>query len=117
MVVADEGRRGGRARVETDRDLLRGGAGAAPLLLQQLPEPVAVDREPGLRGELFGELQREPEGVGELEGVFAGDAVVLGPASSRPRTSTNPWRSVAANRSSSDPDTCRMNASFSRSSG
>ena len=79
VVVADEGRRRGRARVEADRHLLRGGAGAAPLLLEQLREPVAVDGQPRLRGELLGELQGEPEGVGELEGVLAGDPALLGP--------------------------------------
>ena len=106
-----------RRTSDPDRYLLRGRTGARSLLLQELREPIDIDREPGLGRELLGQREREPERVGELERVVARqDLALLVPRHGLSK-SWSPWRSVAANRSSSDVATCRTNASFSRSSG
>jgi hypothetical protein len=79
VVVPDE-RRWWRARVPTDRHLLRGVPGAGPLLFEQLGEPVRVHGEPRLGGELLRELQGEPEGVRELERVVPSHTTLFGPS-------------------------------------
>ena len=116
LVVADE--LGGRdgARFETDLDLLACRTRSVALFLEQLGEPVGVDRESGL-GRPFLDLFARIPNVSDSANASSPE---IREPSARPLASsksTSPLPRVAENRSSSESATWRTNASFSRSSG
>ena len=103
--------RGGRAREARDALVVdavaapRGRAGALALLLHVPLEALEVDAEPGLAGELGGQLDREAVGVVQLEDVAgvrgSTSPCVAAPARSGRRAGASRSASVCAKRSSS----------------
>ena len=79
MLVPDELGRRHRAGLDADRHAASPRPrGARALLLQELGEAVDVHLQPRLGRQLLRQLQREPERVGELERLVAGQDLAFG---------------------------------------